>query len=1204
MARDGQQQQQQEEVGVEVGTAIWVPLEGDEVWRGGVVTAIKEGNDPKLLVELQGRHQEEVEVSLKPNKKSSLDGSAPRFLRRNPELLHPKGAYEAQDLAFLSLLHEPELLHALQVRFKADMVYTFTGPMLLAVNPFQNLPDLYSNERLHEYIESANLDKIGDPHVFGVARDAYRGVWRGGASQTVLVSGESGAGKTETTKFVMRFLAMAGAGGGEASMSSCEKRVLESIPLLESLGNAKTLRNDNSSRFGKYTEIQFGRGSKGSEGGPRLVAAKTHCYLLEKVRVVGISNGERSFHIFYQVLAAALSLDTNARFEYSASCQALLKRVAGRRPESFRYLSQSSATTLAGHDEVQDFSSTLEAMAAFNFDAEEISELLAAVLAVLYLGDLTFAAPTGNSEGSEVTNDDVLEELASLLGVDPTYLEATMCTKSMKVRDSKDAATQKIMQSRTLKQAVDGRDALARHLYGAVFSHAVARVNEVLSVSGNGNGRHVASGNGGEASSSYPFVGVLDIFGFEFFQCNSFEQLCINYTNELLQQYFNEIIFEHEAALYSREGVKWNPEDFPDNKGVVELLAGTSDGRRRKTTLGGSQVSLAGVLPMLDEECQVTGGSSEGWCRKLIAKYHTSPLFKEVKFRPGYFVVQHFAGPVEYASEEFLAKNKDELSADVLECMQGSSKASVRQLFEAHGRSFGAQTAAASGRVTRAKAYSVSSEFRQQLSDLMTGIRETTPHFVRCIKPNPENLPKRFHRVSVVEQLRYQGVLEAIRVSRAGYPVRQRHREAVRDYLAIAPADPKLKRRLEVELGRGAFAEAAKLLFGDLAASFSELSGESMQVGRTMVFLKREASEKLATALRRHRAKAATRISAWRRCWRERRRYLQTRYTLIRLQALVRAALARRVVQAMREERASRKIQACERGRRARSERRRELNAVRAVQRSMHTRFARRRFLAILKAVGILQAWHGKVIRKLREMKRNRAVLTVQRHWRGYLGRREACLEEDRFCKMQAAGFRLLQHRRFRALRRVREKHGPPSSGLNIVPASQNDRGNEGSHLHFIKRPNLNQGFPAPPNSSRSVEPIDTVRFACSAAELMAANSALRRVNAALRYEAMALEQQKRVLQRELEEAEGKSVFRMVSSAYSCCVARDRDSEMNEEIFTPRTAAVLGRGPEARLNAVGPFRRWEDFRESRHKNSPRRIKQQQRQKLQRREDPL
>lgn len=1187
--------------GLEAGVHVWVPSQA-EVWRAGVVVGYEEAGTNGgggIVVELddKGWNSQRLVVPVR----SKLTGGPPPWLRRNKELLSDKASLEAQDLGRLTLLHEAELLHALQVRFEHGAVYTYTGPMLLAVNPFRDIPKLYSYEQLRRFVDLSSADTVPFPHVYGVARDAYQGVWHAGASQTVLVSGESGAGKTETTKFVMRFLALAGAGGAENSMSVVERRVLQCIPLLEALGNAKTLRNDNSSRFGKYTELQFGRQAAGLQqalpeglpgdapeaplerhcqrqaSGPRLAGAKTHCYLLEKVRVVGPQEGERSFHVFYQVLAAARRAfdeqeagscpECLGTGTWPASFVGLLRVAGGRGPQDFEYLAKSSCQDLAGHEEAEDFEATVVAMQDFGIPQEDIEGVLAAILAVLYLGNITFRAPANNSEGSEVWHqdgvDDPLRVASELLGVEPHALEVTLCRRQMKVKDERSHAV--ITQIRSIAQAVDGRDALARHLYGAVFAYVMERVNNVLGVRcpdphqqmrakmeerlrvfGAQDG---AAKRRGRPDSALPFVGVLDIFGFEFFESNSFEQLCINFTNELLQQYFNEVIFEHEAALYSRERVQWDPQDFPDNKAIVELLAG--DGRP----------GLSGVLPMLDEECNITAGTSESWCRKLASRYAGSKLFQAVKQRQGNFIVRHFAGPVEYASSAFLPKNKDTLSADTIECMKGSSRAFLRQRFLEHGRTFGTQTAVSSGRVsvTRAKAYSVSSEFRKQLKVLMDGIRSTSPHFVRCIKPNPQSLANCFHRRSVVEQLRYQGVLEAIRVSRAGYPVRLRHRDAVLDYRRIAPKDT--RRRLELEVGRGAFAEAAMLLFSCLTTCIEGLPAKGVQVGATQLFLKREAADVLDAAVRRMREAAALQIqTSWRRhvC---QRRYTAVRCATIQLQAGVRATAARRWAQQLRRERAALRLQSRERGRRARERRRICISAAAVLQNWARSRRQRANYLRTSALILRLQRWFRRTVRAVRRRRCVQAAVVIQRRWRGLLGRREAW--EWRFTRLRLhEACRCLVHRwRRQMLQRVRlrvsisarsldsqspqsvmspapEPFGSPiksgGSGTVMAPATPPRRKSKAqAHTRSPRDPGVGSVTALTPRTPLSDMSLQSPFLS---AEVAAASASLQQVNGSLALEAMALERLCCELQVQVHRAEESSGL---ANILRCCYARE-----------------------------------------------------------------
>uniref|UniRef100_A0A7S4T5L7 Myosin motor domain-containing protein n=1 Tax=Alexandrium monilatum TaxID=311494 RepID=A0A7S4T5L7_9DINO len=993
--------------GVEVGAKVWVPCH-NEVWRPGEVVGFGEvpkgaGGGLSAVVEVQGEGDkvEKVEVALQVSK-----GPAKVHLR-NQDLEERLIAAAFGDLNQLPLLHEPAVLHTLQVRFEERHVYTLSGPVLLAVNPFREVPGLYSHEQLAAYALAPEGEEPQTPHVFGVGCAAYQGIRTRAAHQTVLVSGESGAGKTETTKFVMRFLALAGAGGTEASMSAVERQVLGSIPVLEALGNAKTLRNDNSSRFGKYIELQFGRGPAGQPAAPRLVGARTHTYLLEKVRVTGQQQGERSFHIFYQALAAA---EAGQSREDPSESGVGLGSVKGLRPADFAYLRRSAACAGGDHEDAQAFRETVAALRSFGVDGAELSGLLSAIMAVLHLGNVDFAAPKNNSEGSEPVRTgragSSLECACELLQVEPSALGGAWCHKTMRAPGEGVIST-----PLTVAKAVEGRDALARHLYGAIFTFVVERINAAVAADGAPGGAR--PGASGQSAPQLPFVGVLDIFGFEFFDRNSLEQLLINYTNELLQQYFNEVIFELEAELYGREGIKWNPLDFPDNRTIVELIGKVP----------------GGVLPMLDEECMTVGGSADRWCSKLQRAHDGQKEFAAVKHRQGNFVVRHFAGPVEYTSQGFPEKNRDQLGADLVGCMKGSRSEFVCQRFLEHDRIFGTQETvnAQSGnrRMSRARVYTVSSEFRGQLQNLMERIRATEPHFVRCIKPNPQSVPGKFDRRSVVQQLQYQGVLQAIEVSRAGFPMRLSHRKGVRDFRCIAPAECRLE--LEAQIARGKFGVAAQVLFGALAGAF-DLPGGAWAIGATLVFLKRDAIEVLSGALTSCCRSAAILLQAhWHRHV-ARQRFLVAIRAAVRLQAFGRGLEARRLAVVLRRARAALRLQSAERARGARRLRRRRLRAVSVLQVWLRVRKLRRRFLRLRACAARVQRWWRLTAARLRARRRRHTVVRLQCAWRGHRGRRQATECRAAAVRLSMVVRRLVRLRRERVCRQLLAPVEPPAA--------------------------------------------------------------------------------------------------------------------------------------------------------------------------------
>ncbi|CAJ1444780.1 unnamed protein product [Effrenium voratum] len=1009
---------------LEAGAEVWVPCDA-EIWRPGLVLGFEDTSAGEVVVvEVKGKGsgkghrpivtREEVRV---PRPKAT--GSCQLHLR-NEVLRSNRGALELQDLGLLPLLHEPAVLHALQLRFQQDAIYTLTGPMLLAVNPFKALPQLYGAERLEAVIRQirpeAQEKEPEEPHIYAVAKAAYEGVWHRAVGQTVLVSGESGAGKTETTKFVMRFLALAGAGGAEASMSTVERQVLDSIPVLEALGNAKTLRNENSSRFGKYIELQF----KAAASAPRLVGAHTHTYLLEKVRVVHQQERERSFHIFYQLLAAA---EREEQGSTSVCGVPIQEPLSSLQVESFRYLRGSKCWTLDEDvDEAQLFDATVKGMRHFGLE-EHLPGILQTLLAVLHLGNVTFEVPKTNSEASAA---ELCAPLCNALGLDPQKLEAAFCTRTMQA-----PGEGVITMPNTVEKAADSRDSLARHLYDALFTFVVARINATVSETGGAAWSKAKS-------KLLPFVGVLDIFGFEFFEQNSLEQLFINFTNELLQQYFNEVIFEHEAELYRREGIQWDPLDFPDNHAIVDLVG--------KAPMG--------ILPMLDEECITTGGSSEKWCSKLCKAHGSHGHFGVVKLNQHNFIVRHFAGPVEYMSKSFVEKNRDALGADLVKCLKASSKPFVQQLVSAADRSFGTTaetTAQGATRRTRAKRYTVASEFQGQLQNLMERIRATEPHFVRCIKPNAQSSAGIFERRGVVQQLQYQGVLQAIEVSRVGFPVRLKHRQAVMEFKCLT-AD----RAVEAQAARGQLAAAAKLLFEGLTepsspmsprtprtpktpiapqtprtprrASVAATSGAAVcakgtwAVGKTLVFLKREAVEALSHALSKCRRLAAVQLEAFARGRLQRRRFVALRRAVLRLQCAARVRLARRRVAELRRNRAARVLQSWRRGQVARTAAERQRRAVAFVQAWAKARSLRRRLLRQKAAARRLQRFWCRRMLTVHIKRRVASAVAAQRLWRGHRGRQRAEQQRlDDFRKRRAAHL-ILQAWRHSIVHRVLEK--------------------------------------------------------------------------------------------------------------------------------------------------------------------------------------
>ncbi|CAE7766969.1 XI-B [Symbiodinium sp. CCMP2592] len=924
------------------GTLIWIKHE-EEVWiQAEIVTA----NDKEII----------VKTAEDPNSRIVLGPHEPIFLRTS-DVFTSEGLSVLDDLCQLTHLHEPAVLSSLQNRFDIDKIYTFTGPILIALNPFKGIPGLYDEEAqlqfaLHgprptarafccEVLKSFMTTKPSSkPHVFNTSNATYRGICDRRKSQTVLISGESGAGKTETTKFVMKFLAMAGAADGE--VTSVEKQVLESNPLLEAFGNARTLRNDNSSRFGKFIELQFrSSGQDASALGVagencRLCGARIQTYLLEKVRVCDQQEGERNYHLFYEACAAASLAAGNGYTFPQRLAKEKVKEVTLNLEgfadlANFAYLTRSSCKTLKDVDDVEMFERRIHAMQTIGIPHEEVTQILRMVASVLHLGNVKFDAPPNNSEGSmSMAECESSVEMASkLLGVDRKALESALCSQTRVTR------SEKIRSPVNVRQAADNRDALAKAVYGIVFNFIVQSTNMSI----------------GYVEDVKLFAGVLDIFGLtlrlrQSEALRATEPLCINFTNERLQQFFNSFVFKLEEQLYEREGIEWDPLDFPDNQDAVDML----------------QAKGTGVFAILDEECVVPQGSDQGFNNKLIKQHRGHRRFDEIKTKPSWFVIKHFAGPVSYCSDGFLDKNKDQLSNDLIECMGASTNEFIVRLFRQdvkYGEVLNKEESSETGAGKKKKKYTVCCLSLDQLASLMDIVDLTEPHFVRCIKPNPQNEPDRYDRKAVTEQLRYGGVLQVVQVSRAGYPVRINHQECWDDFKVIA--SPQIVSGLKhVDDSK---VRAQKLL-EHLASELNvpkPLHGLPMAVGKTLVFFKLPAFERLKFARLELLVKSATQIQA---AWR--RRVQMGKYKAIclftrHIQALLRSKQARSDLMRRKQEGAAVKLQ------------------------SLGRQFVeRRRYKALMKKVVKIQAWQKGICgrRYAKEYRKVSSATRIQRNWK------------------------------------------------------------------------------------------------------------------------------------------------------------------------------------------------------------------------------
>uniref|UniRef100_A0A8B9K1K5 Myosin VA n=1 Tax=Astyanax mexicanus TaxID=7994 RepID=A0A8B9K1K5_ASTMX len=805
------------------GASVWVP-DPEEVW---VYTQLQKdyrpGDQQLTLLLSDGR---EVQYPVAP------PAALPPL--RNPDILEGEN-----DLTALSFLHEPAVLHNLRVRFlHYNSIYTYCGIVLVALNPYEELP-IYGEEVIDVYSGQDMADM--DPHIFSLAEDAYRTMIRSEKNQSIIISGESGSGKTVSAKFTMRYFAVV---GGAAQQTSVEEKVLASNPIMEAIGNAKTIRNDNSSRFGKYIEIGFG--SKGD-----IIGANMRTYLLEKSRVVFQAPKERNYHIFYQ-LCASRELPEMRALKLSSA-------------ENFRYTSQGKDINIPGTDDVMELENTRNALTILGVQPDQQMELFRILAAVLHLGNVNIQASGRGGDRSYINGDDgFLVVFSKLMGVEGSQMAHWLCHQRLAV------GGEMLVKPMSGQQANDARDALAKHIYGQLFTWIVQRLNSALRA---------------QREQPKTFIGVLDIYGFETFDRNSFEQFCINYANEKLQQQFNRHVFQLEQEEYVREELPWNRIEFSDNQPCITLIEGS-----------------LGLLDLLDEECRVPKGSDENWARKLYDQHlNNSHNFRKPRMSNSAFIILHFADMVQYECVGFLDKNRDTVFEEPINIMRASQSDLVAELFQQQsaGGSISASSVPNGGvrsgkRAHREHKLTVGFQFRQSLQLLMDTLNSTTPHYVRCIKPNDLKKSFMFDPKRAVQQLRACGVLETVRISAAGYPSRWTYEEFFGRYRVLL---------------RGYSAQDDLRVLCQNTIPALILDPDQYCFGKTKVFF-RAGQVAVLEKLRAERLRAAgVLIQSWVRGWMQRRWYQQLRRSTLTLQRYTRGALARRLAWTLRYTRAALIIQ-------------------------------------------------------------------------------------------------------------------------------------------------------------------------------------------------------------------------------------------------------------------------------------------------------
>lgn len=532
-----------------------------------------------------------------------------------PHLRNPAILIGQNDLTALSYLHEPDVLYNLEVRFKErQVIYTFCGIILVAINPYQDLP-IYGSDIVRAY-RGHSMGEL-EPHIFAVSEEAYAKLEREKSNISIIVSGESGAGKTVSAKYAMRYFA---AVGGSESETQIERKVLASSPIMEAIGNAKTTRNDNSSRFGKFTKLLFSNEATVMQ----LTGAAMQTYLLEKSRVVFQAYGERNYHIFYQLCAG--------RDKYP---ELMLDH-----QDKFKFLNQGQSPIIEKVSDAKEFNETLQALSTLGFTKIEIDSIMRVVAGILHLGNVSITE--ADQETCQIASNDLsLNLLSDILGLNRSDLLQWLTTRQI------ESFNESVMIPMNTATSEAARDALAKHLYSKMFMFIVQTIN-----------RNLESGKKEDG-----FIGVLDIYGFETFECNSFEQFSINYANEKLQQQFNQHVFKLEQEEYLKEGIVWTMIDFYDNQPCIDLIE-----------------AKLGILDLLDEECRMPNGSDASWLSKLNEKCTKYKHYDKPRFGNLAFLVKHFSDTVQYECKGFLEKNRDTVSKELVSVIQESDMEFCRHL--------------------------------------------------------------------------------------------------------------------------------------------------------------------------------------------------------------------------------------------------------------------------------------------------------------------------------------------------------------------------------------------------------------------------------------------------------------------------------------------------------------------------------------------
>ncbi|XP_033236819.1 myosin heavy chain, muscle isoform X16 [Drosophila pseudoobscura] len=664
-------------------------------------------------------------------------GESRDFKKDQLQQVNPPKYEKAEDMSNLTYLNDASVLHNLRQRYYHKLIYTYSGLFCVAINPYKRYP-VYTN-RCAKMYRGKRRNEV-PPHIFAISDGAYVDMLTNHVNQSMLITGESGAGKTENTKKVIAYFATVGASTKKEDpdakkKGSLEDQVVQTNPVLEAFGNAKTVRNDNSSRFGKFIRIHFGPTGK-------LAGADIETYLLEKARVISQQSLERSYHIFYQIMSGSV---------------AGVKDMCFLSDNIYDYFNVSQGkVTVPSIDDGEEFQLADQAFDILGFTKQEKEDVYKITAAVMHMGGMKFKQ-RGREEQAEQDGEEEGGRVSKLFGCDPAELYKNLLKPRIKV------GNEFVTQGRNVQQVSNSIGALCKGVFDRLFKWLVKKCNETLDTK----------------QKRQHFIGVLDIAGFEIFDYNGFEQLCINFTNEKLQQFFNHHMFVLEQEEYQREGIEWTFIDFGmDLQMCIDLIE-----------------KPMGILSILEEESMFPKATDQTFSEKLTNTHlgKSAPFQKPKPPKPGqqaaHFAIGHYAGCVSYNITGWLEKNKDPLNDTVVDQFKKSQNKLLIEIFADHPGQSGGGEQAKGGRGKKGGGFAtVSSAYKEQLNSLMAILRSTQPHFVRCIIPNEMKQPGLVDAHLVMHQLTCNGVLEGIRICRKGFPNRMVYPDFKMRYMILAPA--------------------------------------------------------------------------------------------------------------------------------------------------------------------------------------------------------------------------------------------------------------------------------------------------------------------------------------------------------------------------------------------------------------------------------